>query len=55
MDCLYAKKSGTEFLYLCDIQRGLVVKTTLSGEEVFTLGYPKESEAYRSPVPMENR
>ncbi|MGA7314014.1 MAG: hypothetical protein WBX22_08575 [Silvibacterium sp.] len=40
------KEGGTEFLYLCDIQRGLVVKTTLNGEEVFALGYPKESEAY---------
>ena len=43
------KESGIEFLYLCDIQRGLVVKTTLSGEEVFTLGYPKESEYYSKP------
>jgi hypothetical protein len=45
------KEGGTEFLYLCDIQRGLVVKTTLNGEEVFTLGYPKESEAYAKPDP----
>lgn len=45
------KESGTEFLYLCDIQRGLVVKTTLNGEEVFTLGYPKESEPYSKPGP----
>ena len=44
-------EAGKEFLYLCDIQRGLVVKTTLSGEEVFTLGYPKESEAYAKPGP----
>jgi hypothetical protein len=43
------KEDGIEFLYLCDIQRGLVVKTTLNGEEVFTLGYPKESEAYAKP------
>jgi sugar lactone lactonase YvrE len=40
-----------EFLYLCDTKRGLVVKTTLTGEEVFTLGYPKESEVYAKPGP----
>ena len=48
---LIRKEGGTEFLYLCDIQRGLVVKTTLDGEEVFTLGYPKESEPYAKPGP----
>lgn len=42
-----AKEGKTEFLYLCDTKRSLVVKTTLSGEEVFTLGYPNESEAYK--------
>jgi hypothetical protein len=41
------KEGGQEFLYLCDTKRGLMVKTTLDGEEVFTLGYPKESEAYK--------
>ncbi len=35
-----------QFLYLCDTKRGLMVKTTLNGEEVFTLGYPKEAEPY---------
>lgn len=35
-----------EFLYLCDTKRGLVVKTTLDGEEVLTIGYPNESAAY---------
>jgi hypothetical protein len=49
---LYIRKEGSgEFLYLCDIRRGLVVKTTLDGEEVFTLGYPKESEVYAKPGP----
>ena len=49
---LHIRKEGREeFLYLCDIQRGLVVKTTLNGEEVFTLGYPKESEPYAKPGP----
>ncbi len=45
---LHIRKEGSqEFLYLCDTRRGLVVKTTLDGEEVFTLGYPEESSAYR--------
>ena len=42
---LHIRKEGKqEFLYLCDTKRGLMVKTTLNGEEVFTLAYPKESE-----------
>jgi DNA-binding beta-propeller fold protein YncE len=45
---LHIRKEGsTEFLYLCDTKRGLVVKTTLEGEEVFTLGYPNVSDAYK--------
>ncbi len=49
---LYIRKEGNEeFLYLCDIRRGLVVKTTLEGEELFTLGYPKVSEVYAQPGP----
>ncbi len=44
---LHIRKEGsTEFLYLCDTKRGLVVKTTLNGEEVFTIGYPDLSPAY---------
>ncbi len=44
---LHIRKEGsTEFLYLCDTKRAIVVKTTLDGEEVFTLRYPTESEAY---------
>ena len=47
---LHIRKEGKqEFLYLCDTQRGLMVKTTLDGEEVFTLGYPKEAEPYSKP------
>jgi hypothetical protein len=42
-----SKEGQDEFLYLCDTKRALVVKTTLNGEEVYTLGYPKESEAYK--------
>jgi sugar lactone lactonase YvrE len=42
------KEGKNEFLYLCDTRRAIVVKTTLDGEEVFTLRYPKESEAYKT-------
>jgi hypothetical protein len=49
---LHIRKEGNqEFLYLCDTKRGLMVKTTLNGEEVFTLGYPKEAEPYSKPGP----
>jgi DNA-binding beta-propeller fold protein YncE len=45
---LHIRKEGsTEYLYLCDTNRALVVKTTLSGEEVFRLDYPIQSEAYK--------
>ena len=40
------KEGKQQFLYLCDTKRGLMVKTTLNGEEVFTLDYPKEAEPY---------
>src|SRR5690349_21506078 len=41
------KEGSQEFLYLCDTKRAVVVKTTLNGQEVFTIGYPKESEFYK--------
>ncbi len=45
---LHIQKEGrTEFLYLCDTKRGIVVKATLDGEEVFTIGYPDQSDAYK--------
>jgi hypothetical protein len=44
------KEGREEFLYLCDTKRGIVVKTTLGGEEVFTLRYPKESKEYSTPI-----
>ena len=45
---LHIRKEGsTEYLYLCDTKRGVVVKATLDGEEVFSLGYPDVSEAYK--------
>jgi sugar lactone lactonase YvrE len=43
------REGKNEFLYLCDTKRAVVVKTTLDGEEVFSLGYPKESEEYAKP------
>ena len=45
---LHIRNEGsTEFLYLCDTQRGVVVKATLDGEQVWSIGYPEQSEAYR--------
>jgi hypothetical protein len=45
---LHIRKEGsTEFLYLCDTKRGVVVKATLNGEEVWSIGYPEQSEAYK--------
>lgn len=41
------KEGSEEFLYLSDYQHGIVTKRTLKGEEVFTLGYPAESPAYK--------
>ena len=41
-------EDGDEFLYLCDIERSIVVKTTLEGEEVLRIGYPEESPGYRA-------
>lgn len=41
------KQGASEFLYLCDIARDFVVKTTLQGEEILRIGYPNESEAYQ--------
>ena len=45
---LTLRKEGSEdFLYLCDYEHGIVTKRSLKGEEVFTLGYPAESESYK--------
>lgn len=41
------KEGSEEFLYLSDYEHGIVTKRTLKGEEVFTLGYPAEAEAYK--------
>jgi hypothetical protein len=42
------REGGEEFLYLCDPNRHLVVKTTLEGKDVFRMGYPEESGLYGS-------
>ena len=42
-----AKEGSTEFLYMCDTARGVVVKATLNGETVYSIGYPEHSEAYK--------
>jgi hypothetical protein len=45
---LHIRKEGsTEYLYLCDTARGVVVKATLDGETVWSVGYPEQSEAYK--------
>jgi len=41
------KEGSTEYLYLCDTARGIVMKATLDGEKVYQLGYPDMSEAYK--------
>lgn len=44
---LHIQREGREeFLYLCDTKRAVVVKTTLKGETVWSLGYPNESAQY---------
>jgi hypothetical protein len=44
---LHIRREGRdEFLYFCDTQRAVVVKTSLQGDLIFSLGYPKESHAY---------
>jgi hypothetical protein len=42
-----AKEGSTEYLYMCDTARGVVIKATLDGETVFSVGYPDQSEAYK--------
>jgi hypothetical protein len=45
---LHIRREGRdEFLYLCDTKRAVVVKTTLNGEQVWSIGYPEQSEQYK--------
>src|SRR5262245_31339743 len=41
------KENGQEFLYLSCIQQGIVVKTTLKGEVIWTKEKPEESGKYK--------
>jgi hypothetical protein len=41
-----SNEGGKQFLFLGDTARAVVIKTTLGGEKVLELGYPKESPAY---------
>ena len=44
---LHIRKEGSsEYLYLCDTKRAVVVKTTLNGEQVWSIGYPDQSKEY---------
>ena len=44
---LHIRREGsTEFLYMCDINRKFVTKTTLNGEVEFSVGYPQEAAPY---------
>ncbi len=40
------REGADEFLYFCDVRRGIVQKTDLQGNVALTLGYPSESPAY---------
>ncbi|GAB4137952.1 MAG: hypothetical protein Tsb009_05750 [Planctomycetaceae bacterium] len=42
------KEGNEEFLYLSYIQKGVVVKTTLKGEEVWRIGRPQKPAQYHS-------
>lgn len=47
---LHLNREGSEeYLYLADPNRGLVVKTTLDGKDIFRLKYPEESGLYNKP------
>jgi len=41
-------EGGEEFLYICDYERHEVVKTTLDGRVLLTIGYPAASGKYTS-------
>ncbi len=40
------REGKDEFLYHCDINRCRIVKTTLTGEEIWMHGYPREDASY---------
>jgi hypothetical protein len=43
-----SRERDGEYLYLCDQARGIVDKTTLTGEKVWTLRWPEESGVYNN-------
>jgi hypothetical protein len=43
------KEGNQEFLYLSDTKHGIVVKTTLKGEQIWKIGRPDTPEAYKNP------
>src|ERR1700730_14201653 len=45
---LLSKEGSTEYLYLADPERHLVAKTTLDGERIWVLRYPKDTGFYDS-------
>lgn len=44
-----SNEGGTEYLYLADPDRHIVVKTTLDGKTVYTLGVPELPNVYPTP------
>lgn len=44
------KEKDGDFLYLCDQARGVLDKTTLTGERVWSKGCPMESGVYNNPA-----
>ncbi len=42
------QEDSDEFIYHCDINRRLIVKTTLTGEVLWEKSFPRESEKYES-------
>src|SRR6185436_4954686 len=41
------KDGSEEFLYLCDVKNGVVAKTTLTGESLWRMSFPKEADVYK--------
>lgn len=46
-----SKEDGEEYLYLTDTARDLMVKTTIDGKEIYTIGLPEEAGVYNDKVP----
>lgn len=49
------REHGVEYLYLADYERHIVAKTTVDGEELWTLTYPKEPGVYEKAVERERK